>query len=718
VTSIKDINQRYLKIIISPIILLVLALSFSGLASSYPDRICYPLSTGPLCINSTSISGLTLSGLDFYNKSEIDEQQAAQNVTLSGYYNNLSNFSGSMVDGSYCVFNGSAIECNATGASGVTWIKFNSSGLLGGNITSSGSVDLNYSLLSLFYNDTVLIGLVNNVTAQNVTAWGFFNNVANSSFIINTANVSGWGFYYNLSNFSGSLEAGKWCIFNGSDIECNVTPVVDTDTDTFVTITNVSGWGFYYNEANLTNLLNDNYLAIGSDWVNLTGDVITGNITITQNLTVTNNITLGGNISGNSSSFLRSCLGATCIISWTEIANITSQNVTAWGFYNSVANSSFIINNVNVSGWGFYYAESNLTGLLNDNYLGIGSDWVNVTGDTMSGALLLPRLNVSGKSNASIFCLDSVCVDTWSEVNVTSFIINQVNVSGWGFYYSETNLTGLLDNNYLGIGSDWVNVTGDTMSGNLLTTGLNVSGRSNASVLCLDGVCVDTWSEVNVSGSADGTGGWTNTTVTTSTLLNVYAKGNITASTDGSSTSGPRVYGFSDLTSGEAARFQYGDEHNALQNAYGQDLTLYSYWGIVLEGGMQNYNSGFLPSNFTKTTDTGVLVVSHNFVGDDPGEGATQITTFGVQGDIGQTTNLTEWRKNTLGVISEVAAIDSNGGFTTNSNLSVNGGYISMPLTPKWKIGNYEANGNFSGVCYNGTNTYIGTSFNITSVGC
>jgi len=57
------------------------------------------------------------------------------------------------------------------------------------------------------------------------------------------------------------------------------------------------------------------------------------------------------------------------------------------------------------------------------------------------------------------------------------------------------------------------------------------------------------------------------------------------------------------------------------------------------------------------------------------------------------------------------------GNYTFPSNITITGGYISVPLA-KWKIGNIEANGNFSGICYNGTVTIIGTSFNLTTVGC
>ena len=165
------------------------------------------------------------------------------------------------------------------------------------------------------------------------------------------------------------------------------------------------------------------------------------------------------------------------------------------------------------------------------------------------------------------------------------------------------------------------------------------------------------------------------TTTGLGTFGEVISNGDISASTDGSSTSTPRVFGYKDLTSGEAARFQFGDSHNAFQNAYSQDVTIYSYWGLVLSGGMQNYNSGFAPPSFTKTTDTGVLILSTNDIGDDPGAGATNIITLGIQAVAGQTNNLTEWRDSSGTVLSSV---DSSGNVgigtaTPSTPLDVNG---------------------------------------------
>lgn len=141
----------------------------------------------------------------------------------------------------------------------------------------------------------------------------------------------------------------------------------------------------------------------------------------------------------------------------------------------------------------------------------------------------------------------------------------------------------------------------------------------------------------------------------------ITADGDISASTNGSSEAVPRVFGFSELSATEACRLQFGDEHNGFQNGYAQDVQIYSYWGLVLAGGMQNYNSGFVPPAFSKTTDTGVLILSTNDIGDDPGAGATNIVTLGIKAVASQTNNLTEWRSSADAVLADV---DASGNFT------------------------------------------------------
>lgn len=132
--------------------------------------------------------------------------------------------------------------------------------------------------------------------------------------------------------------------------------------------------------------------------------------------------------------------------------------------------------------------------------------------------------------------------------------------------------------------------------------------------------------------------------------------GDLYASTNGSDTDSPRVFGYKELSSGEACRFQFGDEHNAFQNGYAKDTTIYSYWGLVLCGGMQNYNSGFLPPEFTKTTDTGVLIISTNDIGDDPGEGATNIVTCAIKAVASQINDLFQIRDSNNSVMARITA--------------------------------------------------------------
>ena len=155
----------------------------------------------------------------------------------------------------------------------------------------------------------------------------------------------------------------------------------------------------------------------------------------------------------------------------------------------------------------------------------------------------------------------------------------------------------------------------------------------------------------------------------------IYAKGDINASTNGADETTPRVFGFKDLSSGEACRFQFGDKHNAFQNKYGGDVTIYSYWGLNLVGGMQNYNSGFSPPSFTFTKDTGVSIINSNWYGDDPGDEGP-IVTLGIIADDGQKSNQTEWRDyngNVLSLVDAQGHFNIGGSATTTYTLNVSG---------------------------------------------
>jgi len=53
----------------------------------------------------------------------------------------------------------------------------------------------------------------------------------------------------------------------------------------------------------------------------------------------------------------------------------------------------------------------------------------------------------------------------------------------------------------------------------------------------------------------------------------------------------------------------------------------------------------------------------------------------------------------------------------TFTSVNVTSGSYHAPST-KWRMGNFEEDGNFSGMCYNGTAVYVGTSFSLSDAGC
>jgi hypothetical protein len=173
------------------------------------------------------------------------------------------------------------------------------------------------------------------------------------------------------------------------------------------------------------------------------------------------------------------------------------------------------------------------------------------------------------------------------------------------------------------------------------------------------------------------------TTTGLGTFGTLTTNGDLSVNATGSSEATPRVFGITNMASGNAVQFQFGDNHNGFQNAYAKDTTIYAYWGIVLCGGMQNYNSGFTPPAFTKTTNTGVLIVSSNDIGDDPGAGATNIVTLGIQAVAAQTNNLTEWRNSAGGVL---ASMGSTGTFTAANISGTNTGDQTIIQTPGFTI--------------------------------
>jgi len=140
----------------------------------------------------------------------------------------------------------------ASGTSNSTlyWISFNGSGLLGGNISTTGTVGLNLTYLNLLYNDTDM----NYITASGVpgaetdSAHDECSEVSGCVVGAITDGNTGWdnsyGFITNATRNTsatdiegtdlGTLSDTKWCVYDlaGTEIDCNVEPVVDTDDQT------------------------------------------------------------------------------------------------------------------------------------------------------------------------------------------------------------------------------------------------------------------------------------------------------------------------------------------------------------------------------------------------------------------------------------------------------------------------------------------------------
>ena len=167
-------------------------------------------------------------------------------------------------------------------------------------------------------------------------------------------------------------------------------------------------------------------------------------------------------------------------------------------------------------------------------------------------------------------------------------------------------------------------------------------------------------------------------------------KDDLSISTNGSSPASPRVGAFTNLSSGEAARFQFGDEHNAFQNSYANDVNIYSYWGLTLTGGMQNYNTGFNPMPFSKHTDVGVIVLSDSYVSNDPSNAGNPIETFAIKATTSQLTNLMSFRdsnNNKLSVVDYEGKFSIGTNATSTYSLNVVGGSSMDDLTVSNKVG-------------------------------
>lgn len=112
-----------------------------------------------------------------------------------------------------------------------------------------------------------------------------------------------------------------------------------------------------------------------------------------------------------------------------------------------------------------------------------------------------------------------------------------------------------------------------------------------------------------------------------------YSVGDISKSTNGSSSGSPATIGFADWSSGEYNRIHFGDTASAIQTVYSGRIQLYSYHGIEIIGGRANLTP---PTNIagSGSSDPSLTI----FPGTTGGIGLT------VKGLGSQTGNLVEYK--------------------------------------------------------------------------
>ena len=120
--------------------------------------------------------------------------------------------------------------------------------------------------------------------------------------------------------------------------------------------------------------------------------------------------------------------------------------------------------------------------------------------------------------------------------------------------------------------------------------------------------------------------------------------GNTTILATGSTTTTPRTLSVSFGTSTEAARWQFGDALNSIQNSFGGRFILQSYWGMSIYGG--RISATALGFELGLTTDWSLNVI-----------GTTAANpVFVVTGASSQTGNLQQWRNSSSTVLSAVTS--------------------------------------------------------------
>lgn len=218
---------------IKKLIWVMMFIMMIGLVSAYPDQVCYPLSSGTVCINA-SIHTITTSLQELYtnasngntayswgdwhanasaqqiqindlegNVSLLWSNASTQNLQINalqnaGYFNDISNFTGTLINNKFCTYNG-----------------------------VSGQIDCNTDANN--YNDSLLW---TNASDQNIQINALQNSMLNvytkSESIARFVNRSLWS---TIDNYPSGCPVGQYVTAIGDTLTC---ATVDTYNDSAV----------------------------------------------------------------------------------------------------------------------------------------------------------------------------------------------------------------------------------------------------------------------------------------------------------------------------------------------------------------------------------------------------------------------------------------------------------------------------------------------------
>ena len=188
--------------------------------------------------------------------------------------------------------------------------------------------------------------------------------------------------------------------------------------------------------------------------------------------------------------------------------------------------------------------------------------------------------------------------------------------------------------------------TSPSITGTTTTAGLNISNLTST-VLAVD-------ANHNVIATTTSGGGGSQTPWTSnidgggyglSNVSTISSTGNTSIDVTGSNTGSPRILGLANLTSGTAARFQFGDGYNSIQTAFGARQVWQGYWGLEIHGSRQTVGS-YAPFNTGASSDANLNVVND----------ASDVTGLAVTGYSSQTASLQEWRNSGGTALTKVGA--------------------------------------------------------------